>query len=151
MEVIADHYASVSSQYEPVENKHFSEYLQQHNEQKPPNIGPYKVFRTIRKMNRNSATVPGDLPIKLISRFADELTLPLCHIINSCIRVGQYPRIWKTEIVTPVPKVHPPEKLDHLRKISGLINFSKITDSILAKYLVEDMDTLADKSVFDLS
>ena len=130
------------------DNQDISEYLKQHNNEKPPNIGPYRVFRTLRKMNRKAATIPGDLPMKIISTFADELTLPLCHLINSCIRVGQYPRIWKTEIVTPVPKVHPPEKLDHLRKISGLMNFSKITDSILSKYLVEDMDPTADKSQY---
>ena len=148
MEVIADHYARVSNQYEPVKDDHFGEYLQEHRNKKPPNVGPYRVFRTLKKMNRNAATVPGDLPMKIISIFADELTLPLCHLINSCIRVGQYPRIWKTEIVTPVPKVHPPEKLDHLRKISGLMNFSKVTDSILSKYLVEDMDSSADKAQY---
>ena len=43
-----------------------------------------------------------------------------------------------TEIVTPVPKVYPPEKLDHLR----LMNSSKICDCIMAKFLVEDMDPL---------
>ena len=147
-ELIADHYAGVSSQYEPVQNEHFGEYLKQHSNQKPPNIGPYRVFRTIKKMNKNAATVPGDLPMKVIATFADELTLPLCHLISSCVRVGQYPRIWKTEIVTPIPKIHPPEKLDHLRKISGLMNFSKITDSILSKYLVEDMESTADKSQY---
>ena len=123
MEVIADHYARVSNEYEPIKDDHFGEYSQQHQDKKPPNIGPYKVFRTLKKMNRNVATVPGDLPMKILSTFADELTLPLCHLINSCIRVGQYPRIWKTEIVTPIPKIHPPEKLDHLRKISGLRDF----------------------------
>ena len=99
-------------------------------------------------MNRNSAAVPGDLPIKLINRFADELTLPLCHIINSCLQSGQYPRLWKVEVVSPVPKVHPPEKLDHLRKISGLMNFSKITDSILTEYLVADMASTCDRAQY---
>ena len=75
-------------------------------------------------MNKKASTVPGDLPMKLIQRFADELTLPLCHIINSCLQGGVYPEIWKCEIVTPVPKVHPPEKLENLRKIAGLMNLS---------------------------
>ena len=147
-EVIADHYAKVSSLYEPVRYEHFKEYLEEHSSQEAPNIGPYKIFKTIKKMNKNSAAVPGDLPMKLICRFADELTLPLCHIVNSCLQAGQYPRLWKVEIVSPIPKVHPPEKLDHLRKISGLMNFSKITDSILTEYLVSDMASTCDRAQY---
>ena len=66
MEVIADHYARVSDQYEPVKDDHFGEYLQEHRNKKTPNVGPYKVFRSLKKMNRNAATVPGDLPMKII-------------------------------------------------------------------------------------
>ena len=76
-EAIADHYSKVSNLYEPVRNEHFEEYLQKNSTEKPPNIGPYLVYRTIRKMNKNSATIPGDLPMKLISKYAEELTLPL--------------------------------------------------------------------------
>ena len=43
MEVIADHYARVSNQYEPVKDDDFKEYLQTHVQKKPPNVGPYKV------------------------------------------------------------------------------------------------------------
>ena len=86
--------------------------------------------------------------MRIINEFADEFTLPLCHIINSCLQAGQYPRLWKIEMVSPVPKVYPPEKLDHLRKISGLMNFSKITDKILTEYLVEDMASTWDKAQY---
>ena len=43
------------------------------------------------------------------------------------------------ESVTPVPKSFPAEKLKDLRKISGLLNFSKVTDKIIGGYLIEDM------------
>ena len=62
--------------------------------------------------------------------------------------MGQHPKIWKVEFVTPVPKVLPPEKLKDLRKISGLLNFSKITDKILAQFISEDMQQTRDKSQF---
>ena len=64
-------------------------------------------MKVIKKMNRNSATVPGDLPMKLISLFYDDLALPLSHLINCCFQEGQYPVLWKNEIVSPVPKVYP--------------------------------------------
>ena len=50
--------------------------------------------------------------------------------------------------MTPVPKVHPPEQLTDLRKISGLLNFSKITDKVLAEYIAEDMVLKRDKSQY---
>ena len=46
--------------------------------------------------------------------------------------------------VTPVPKSFPAEKLKDLRKISGLLNFSKVTDKIIGEYLIEDMSPTRD-------
>ena len=99
-------------------------------------------------MNKCAAAVLGDLPMRIIQDFCDELSRPLAHIINSCLTQGKYPNIWKLEQVTPVPKVLPPEKLKDLRKISGLLNFSKITDKILAQFIAEDMKQTRDKSQF---
>ena len=49
---------------------------------------------------------------------------------------------WKFETITPAPTVYPVEELSQLRKISGLLNFSKIMDKILA----EDMAMTRDRS-----
>ena len=61
---------------------------------------------------------------------------------------GVYPQIWKREYVTPIPKIHPPEKIKDLRKISGLMNLSKITDKILANFIIDDMHATRDKAQF---
>ena len=145
-ESIADHYASISNHYKPVQKNDFEEFLK--NVPPPPNIGPFKVLKTIRKMRKNVATVKGDFPMKIISEFADTFTLPLNHIINASLQQGIYPNIWKKEVVSPVPKVFPPEKLQHLRKIAGLFNFSKIMDKILSELLVKDMSLSRDKSQY---
>ena len=47
----------VSNQYEPVKIEDFQEYLQEHSQLKPPNIGPYKVIKGTKKLNTNSATI----------------------------------------------------------------------------------------------
>ena len=52
------------------------------------------------------------------------------------------------EFVTPVPKVFPPEKIKDLRKISGLMNFSKITDKVIAEYISEDMKDSRDRAQY---
>ena len=84
---------------------------------KPPKISVSKVVKVIKSMNKKAAAVPGDLPIKIISEFCDELSRPLTHLINSCLTLGKYPDIWKVEYVTPVPKVLPPEKLKDLKDL----------------------------------
>ena len=105
-------------------------------------------MKVIKTMNKRAAAVPGDLPMKIISEFSSELSRPLAHVINSCLTQGKYPSIWKMEYVTPVPKVLPPEKLKDLRKISGLLNFSKVTDKILAEFITQDMKLTRDKSQY---
>ena len=72
-------------------------------------------------------------------KFSFELAKPLSHIINTCFVQGSYPKLWKREYVTPVPKQIPAEKIDDFRKISGLMNFAKITDKIIAEYITSDM------------
>ena len=99
-------------------------------------------------MNKKAAAVPGDIPMKIVSHFSEDLSRPLAHLINECLRQGIYPNIWKIEYVTPVPKIFPPEQLADLRKISGLLNFSKITDKVLAEHISDDMEGMRDKSQY---
>ena len=146
-ERIAEHYASISSLYEPISDEDFPEYS---NEKisSPLKVSISKVEKIIRGMNKKAAAVPGDIPLKIVSKFSNEFSRPLAHIINQCINQGIYPDIWKVEYVTPVPKIFPPEHLNDLRKISGLLNFSKITDKILAEYIADDMQYKRDKSQY---
>ena len=69
-------------------------------------------------------------------------------MVSSCLSVGLYPKMWKIESVTPVPKVFPPEQLKDLRKISGLLNFSKIADKVIAELITEDMSEKRDESQY---
>ena len=99
-------------------------------------------------MSKKSAGVPGDIPMRLISDFSFELSRPIAHIVNYCFTQGIYPDIWKLEYVTPVPKVHPPENLSDLRRISGLLSLSKITDKIIAEIISQDMQYTRDKAQY---
>ena len=146
-EKIADYYASISNLYESISDGDFPEYSDVKTSC-PPKISVSKVEKIIRGMNKKAAAVPGDLPMQIISKFSNEFSRPLAHLINQCISQGIYPDIWKIEYVTPVPKIFSPGHLKGLRKISGLLNFSKITDKILAEYIADDMQYKRDKSQY---
>ena len=146
-EKIADHYAGISQLYKPITDSDFPEYSGP-PKIAPPKISPAKIEKIIKTMNKKSAGVPGDIPMKLISDFSFELSRPIAHIVNHCLSQGIYPDIWKLEYVTPVPKVHPPECLTDLRRISGLLNLSKITDEIIAEIISEDMKYTRDRAQY---
>ena len=147
-EVIADHYAKISNSYELLKTEDFSIFIRENCVLPPPTVSVEAVEKKIRTMNKKAATLEGDLPIKIIAEFSEELAHPLSNIINEGLIQGVYPNLWKFETITPAPKVHPAEELSHLRKISGLLNFPKITDKILAEYLAEDMAETRDKSQY---
>ena len=72
------------------------------------------------KLKTNKATVPEDFPVKLIKMFAAYLAEPLTDIINTSVRRGEYPQIYKFEMCIPVPKKYPNKSISEIRNISGL-------------------------------
>ena len=89
-----------------------------------------------------------DIPAKIIKEFAPELSAPLADILNCMVRRGEFPYIWKLEMVTPAAKVYPPATVNDLRKISGLKNLSKIAEKILGDFLISDMSKTRDPSQY---
>ena len=146
-EVIANHYSKISNEFDPVDENEFIDYLKE-NRIKAPHVEPRKIDKVIKTMNKKAATIKGDIPMKLISEFSVELAFPLSYLINFIFESGTYPDIWKVEHVTPVPKFYPPEQLSDLRKISGLLNFSKIADKIMGEFIAEDMKSSRDQAQY---
>ena len=126
---------SLSNQYDEVKEKDFQEYFDL-LEETAIKIEPLKIHQIIQGMNKKAATVPGDIPMKLVEEFSDEIAFPLAHIINNGLKTGQYPVLWKNESITPAPKLYPPEKIADLGKISGLLVFSKVADKIIGEFLI---------------
>ena len=112
-DIIANHYASISNQYDPVQKDDFPDYKDINH--CPPVIEPFQVYKAILSMNKKSAACPGDIPMKLISEFSVELATPLTHIYNECLIQGHYPDLYESESITPVPKFFPPEQLKELK------------------------------------
>ena len=90
-------------------------------------------------IKKKTSTLPGDIPMKLIKYCAEELSFPLSDIYSRAISHGEYPDIYKLEIVTPVPKCYPPQTTADLRKIAGTKNFSKLFEKFLSEMIIQDM------------
>ena len=56
--------------------------------------------------------------------------------------------IYQFEICTPVPKTDPPETMDKMRNISGLLTSDNKFEKLLAEILIYDIKKKADTSQF---
>ena len=75
---------------------------------------------------------------------ADHLT----DILNTRLVRGEYPRIYKFEVSTPVPKLHPTQSVSQLRNISGLLTFDKIIEKLISQLMISDMEEKFDLGQF---
>ena len=146
-EIIADEFAKISNLYQPLRSEDI-EIPSLENSKPYPLFEPYQIHEKIRKMKKKASTVCGDIPWKIIFEFSVEFSDPLCNVYNSSTLDGMWPNLWKYEFVTPVPKVYPPVNTDHLRKISGTKNLSKIYEALLSDFIIEDMNPKIDPSQF---
>ena len=94
----------------------------------------------LTKICTNKATSSGDISAKLIKHFAAYLVEPLTDILNTSIMRGEYPKVYKFEVSTPVPKIYPTLNTSQLRNISGLFNFDKIIEKLLAGLMISDIE-----------
>ena len=73
---------------------------------------------------------------------------PLTDIINNSLTWSQYPSVWKQEWVTPAPKVLYPKEISELRKISSTSDYSKVFESFIKDWIMEDISEKIDIAQF---
>ena len=132
---MAQSFASVSCEYEPVKLELLPAYLPA---EEAPQLQVYFMYQKIWNQKRTKSTLPIDIPDILRKEAAECLAEPLTDIYNTCLTNGTYPRAWKKEFVTPVPKGKPNTILKNLkdvRKIASTSDFSKIVEHFLLKFI----------------
>ena len=92
-----------------------------------PSIG--QVKNVLKQLNARKATGADNIPAWVFKRFAEELAAVTHDIITASIVQNKYPTMYKHALVSPVPKVHPPEKIESdFRQISVLPFMAKILE-----------------------
>ena len=61
---------------------------------------------------------------------------------------GEYPKLYKFEVSTPVPKAYPTQSVTQLRNISGLLMFDRVYEKLLAQLMVSDMKDKIDPAQY---
>ena len=146
VELIAERFASIQNEYEAINPEKID--IPEFTRDQIPQFRPSQVWFALSRIGTNKSTVPGDIPAKILRRFAAYIAEPLTDVFNTALLKGHYPSIFKIEVCTPVPKVHPTEKLAQLRNISGLINFDKVFEKLIAQLIISDMEAKLDRAQF---
>lgn len=84
--------------------------------------------------------VDGDIFPALVRDCASELAVPLADIFNTITRTLVWPVVWKKETVTVIPKKNLPESLADLRNISCTPLFSKVYESYVLTWSLEEIE-----------
>ena len=85
-----------------------------------------EVLKEISLLRSDCSTGVDQIPVKYVKQVGDFPTGPLAHIINVCISNSQFPRIWKTARISPVPEVDNPKQDADYRPVSILFALSKV-------------------------
>ena len=145
-EAIADKFSKVSQEYDPLKKEDI--IVPEFDVKTVPSFSPLDVQKNLEKIKTNKSVPPGDIPPKLTKLFAAQLSVPLCDIMNSSIRLGQWSKLYKRESVTPVPKTYPPKSPEELRNISGLLTFNKVSEKMIAELMISDIMKYLDPSQY---
>ena len=112
-EAIAAHFSAISQEYPALKIDMLPERVQrilcQPNGTQICNlIEPHEVCLNMKTAKKTKSTVPGDIPPKILKEFLPELAGPVSSIMNSISETGKYPKNWKKEYTTAIPKEIPP-------------------------------------------
>ena len=138
-EKIADFFAKISAEYEPlsVDKLPSRVKLRLSSKSSPPTVSELACYERMVAAKKPHSGVPGDLPQGLIKEFSVELARPLKDLFNNIIQSGTWPDPWKVEYVTPISKIPQPETEDDLRPIALTTFFSKVMEQFVVKWLLE--------------
>ena len=98
---IAEHFSRISQEFPPLNTDESPERVTQklsnpESESVIPGISEFEVFKNIEKTNKPKAGVPGDLPKKLVTEFAPELSTPVSAIFYNVMQSVLDAGIWYT-------------------------------------------------------
>ena len=104
-------------------------------------IGSHEVAKLLKFLDGKKSTGVDQIPPKLVSLAANELTNTLTTAINCSIRNFRFPVDAKKAAVCPLDKGESNRTLErNFRLVSALNTFSKIYEKVLKNQLVQHLD-----------
>ena len=97
------------------------------------------VEKRLKDFRKPKSMVQGDIFPALVNRVAGPLSVQLSDIYNCITTTKEWPKLWKTEYVTPIPKKSLPQSPNDLRNISCTKLLSKVYESFVLERLTDQV------------
>lgn len=98
------------------------------------------VIKSLKTLKSNATGVDG-INLNVLNLCIPLLNDHVQHIFNYCIENSVYPSVWKSALITPIPKITRPEMLKDLRPISIIPSMGKVFEGILESQLRDYVNT----------
>ena len=105
----------------------------------------HEVSKRLKTCKKPKGLLYGDITPQLVNKYADILAIPLTRIYNYSLALEQWPKQWKTETVTAIPKNSSPSDFGQLRNISCTNLFSKVLEYFVLQRLRNEVSTQANQ------
>ena len=142
---INDFFVSITEQFTPLVQSPVRHTIV------PPSllVSEFEVLRDLNNLSSNKAPGPDGIPNQIFKVFAPELAPVICAIYNQLLQDSFVPRSLKQSIVTPVPKISPPQEIDNdLRPISLTNSIAKILEGFTNRRLLQQIGDKIDSKQF---
>ena len=96
-----------------------------------PHLQPHEVSLRLKKCRKPKSMIEGDIFPQLVDSFSDILAIPLTKIYNLTMWTYNWPRQWKMETVTVIPKTPNAETYEDCRNLSCTPLFSKVLEAFM--------------------
>ena len=131
---MADYFAEISNDFTPVDPSLLdlvppgADFVSE-----VPSLPTEAEIFDILKVSKKTSSVPNDFPTAFVKEFLPFLAKPAMMIFCNSITSGIYPARWKTEFVSPHPKVLPPVAYGDLCNLSLTEFLNKSFERFLLK------------------
>ena len=115
-----------------------SEWLSFGSAEYLPKISVQSVTRRLFHIDVNKAPGPFDPNLKLLKMFPEYFAIPLTDIYNQSFNYKIFPEVWKISNIASVPKLQPCSTVEDLRPIALTSVLSKIQESYVMEWVLED-------------
>ena len=103
-----------------------------------PQMDIARVEKILKSYKKCNSRVQGDIPRDLVNPCSKKLAEALTKIYNASFLNKSWPDIRKVETIIPIPKTASPGSVDDIRPISMITLWSKILESLVASFTLEE-------------
>ena len=134
-EIMADYFTRITDEFEPID---MSSLPSTFSSPIPP-VTPMDCAERIKNGKKPLSPVQRDILPSLLTPLADLAAIPAARIINISFMTNTWPKPWRLETQSLIPKSNNPTTLDELRNISCTNYLSKIMESFLIEKLQKEV------------